>query len=67
MTDQQVQPTMPSKIKGVYFVLTLMVMGSFAASAVMIAKSMYGFSVLFLLLATLLAGAGFSLKRRFMK
>lgn len=67
MTEQPMQPSMPGKIKAAYFILTLLIMGSFAAAAIMISENRYGFSVLLLVLAVLLAGAGFSLKRRFMK
>lgn len=58
---------MSNKVKVIYFILTLLVMGSFAMVGIMISESMYGYAVLFLVLALLLAGGGFSMKKRFMQ
>jgi hypothetical protein len=58
---------MSRKAKIAYFILTLLVMGSFAMVGIMISETLYGYAVLFLVLALLLAGGGFSLKKRFMK
>lgn len=66
MTEEQ-NLTMPKKIKYAYFILTLMVMGSFAMVGITLAARAYGYSVLFLVLALLLAGGGFSVKKRFLK
>ncbi|GAX91309.1 hypothetical protein [Effusibacillus lacus] len=58
---------MSGKVKAAYFVLTLLVMGSFAMVGIMISKAMFGLAAFFLILALLLAGGGFSLKKRFLQ
>ncbi|MFC4769262.1 hypothetical protein [Effusibacillus consociatus] len=58
---------MSRNVKIVYFILTLLVMGSFAMVGIMFSEAMYGYGVLFLVLGLLLAGGGFSLKKRFLK
>lgn len=67
MTDNLNQPTMAGKVKLTYFFLTLLVMGNFAMVGVMLSEKQYGYGVLFAVIALLLAGAGFSLKKRFLK
>ncbi|BCJ87006.1 DUF5325 family protein [Effusibacillus dendaii] len=58
---------MPRNVKIAYFILTLLVMGSFAMVGIFISERLYGYAGLFLVLAILLAGGGFSMKKRFMK
>jgi hypothetical protein len=58
---------MSKNVKIAYFILTLLIMGSFAMTGIMFSETMYGYGVLFLVLGLLLAGGGFSLRKRFMK
>ncbi|WP_018132651.1 hypothetical protein [Effusibacillus pohliae] len=58
---------MSKRAKIAYFILTLLVMGSFAMVGILFSEAMYGYGVLFLLLGVLLAGGGFSLKKKFIK
>ncbi len=67
MTDNPNQPTMAGKAKLSYFFLTLIVMANFAMVGIMLSEQQYGYAGLFAVIALLLSGAGFSMKKRFLK
>lgn len=67
MTDSTHQPTMAGKVKLIYFFLTLLVMTNFAMVGIKFAEQQYGYAALFAAIALLLTGAGFSMKKRFLK
>lgn len=58
---------MSRKAKTFYLFLTLLVMSCFAMVGVMFSEGKLGYGFLFLILAVLLAGMGFSMKKRLLK